>query len=712
VHALHEPGVPDAMITPVTSPAPAITLLGRVAIAAGDDSTGGAGRRGRRAELVFAYLAAEHHRVVTHDELADALWPDGLPGAWEAGLRGVLTEVRRFLAEGGLDPTDVLTTARRGHRLHLPPTVTVDLDEAREALAAARSHLAAGAAPAAAERAARAAALARLAFLPGHEGEWVEGVRRELATIAARALELEARAHADAGDLGAAATAAELLVRAEPFNEAAHQLRIRILGRAGDRSGAIRAYEHCRGVLAAELGVAPSDETEAAYRAATTADASAARPAPAPSPARTSIGTAGNGADGGTGGAGGLAACSVLVVEDHDFQRRTATMLLRTLGVGSVTEAEDGVAALRLLATSTLPDVILCDIDMPGMDGVEFIRHVAEGELTGAVIVASALDAKVLEAVRAVSEGYGLQVLGVIEKPLTARRLRDLLATYRPRPRVRSAPRSAVVDGAPAVRADAVRAAWTAGRIAFHLQPAVDVGTGLVAAAEVAPRWHEPDLGWVPASTLVPLLEHEGLLADVCARGVEVSSAQLREHERLGLDVAVSVDLAPVQLHDTDLADRTADVVRRNGADPAQLAFELDERAFRNAPGSALGVLTRLRVKGFGVSIDGFGAGRAPLDQLRRVPLTEVKVAPHLVAGAHADPQRTALLEETIEAGRALGVTVVGDGCESEHDLQLLLALGCDRVQGSFIAEAMDGEDLPAWVAAWDPDRLGAGWRG
>lgn len=686
----------DERMTTVNETGGTITLLGRVAIGPGGDERASATRRGRRVELVFAYLAAEHHRLVSHDELADALWPAKLPDTWEAALRGVLTEVRRFLAESGLDPGEVLTTARGGHQLRLPATVTVDLDVARDALAAARSLLAAGSAFAAAERATRASRLASLPFLASHDGEWVDGIRHELETIKARALEVETRAHASAGDLTAAATAAERLVHAEPFNEAAHQLRIRILGQAGDRSGAIKAYEHCRVVLAAELGVDPSDETAAAYRAATQTDASSAGgTAHAPPPGPTVD----------------FDHLTMLVVEDHDFQRRTAMMLLRSLGVQTVTEAGDGAAALTLLEGSSRPDVILCDIDMPGMDGVEFIRHVAKGELAGAVILASALDAKVIQAVKAVGEGYGLQVLGAIEKPLTARRLRELLASYRPWPRTRSSMLH-TSDGASSLTALAVRTALADGRITFHVQPGVDVATGQVAAAGAVPRWQDDSNGWVPPELFLPLLEREGLLGQLSQSALEIACTLTRDYAGAGLDIAISVEIAPGSLHDTDFPDRAADLARTLGADTTCVTFDLDERAFRGAPASALGVLTRLRVKGFGVSLDRFGTGHVPIEQLRGVPITEVKLAAVLVTGAAADPQRARALEESIDVGRALDVAIVADGCDSEDELRLLLALGCDRVQGAFIADAMPGDALPAWAAGWDPDRLGVGERG
>ncbi|HYI17621.1 MAG TPA: BTAD domain-containing putative transcriptional regulator, partial [Solirubrobacteraceae bacterium] len=202
-----------------------IALLGRVGIEH-EGRPAGRGLPGRRAELVFAYLAAEHGRTVSRDALADALWPYALPDTWAAALRGVVTEVRRCLEDGGLDPGEVLVSANGGYELRLPAGVAVDVDEARAAYRSARE-LAADDAPAeAAAMAERAASLARHPFLPQHDGEWVDGVREELAALHTRALELQVRAHAQAGDRDGAADAAERLVRAEPYGEAGHQLRI------------------------------------------------------------------------------------------------------------------------------------------------------------------------------------------------------------------------------------------------------------------------------------------------------------------------------------------------------------------------------------------------------------------------------------------------------------------------------------------------------
>jgi len=122
-----------------------------------------------------------------------------------------------------------------------------------------------------------------------------------------------------------------------------------------------------------------------------------------------------------------LDSCTVLVVEDHEFQRRTMLQILANLGVGDLLEAADGEGALRVMMTRR-PDVVLCDLDMPGMSGVEFFAHVAASDHDPALIIASGLDEEVVTAAEATARAAGLQVLGVIYKPLTARRLLELFA--------------------------------------------------------------------------------------------------------------------------------------------------------------------------------------------------------------------------------------------------------------------------------------------
>ena len=668
-------------------------MLGRLSIDRAAGASDAPSLPGRRAELVFAYLAAEHRRTVTRDELADALWPGRLPDSWAAALRGVMSDVRRYLESAGLD-SDVLVTERSGYRLRLPDDVVVDLDEAGEELAAARELLTGGDAAQAATRAQRAAELAALPFLSHHDGTWVESVRDELAVIHTAALELQVHALADAGDPRAAAVVAERLVRAEPFSEVAHQLRISVLADADDRAGAIKAYEHCEAVLAAELGVKPSADTQALLRRVLergSAQRPPARTEPAPFAATPAAAPAAPAAT-----ASPYAGISVLVVEDHPFQRRTALALLRGLGVGTLAGAEDGNAALEWLSSSPPPDVIVCDIDMPGMDGVEFIRRVAKRGLASAVVIASGLDRRLLNTIRSVSEGYGLQVLGAVEKPLSARRLTELLDAYRP-------PARRDADGAAAALSPAALADALAGDgIVADVQPVVDLASGAVSAAQLVARWrHDASAAPVEQADFEHLLEADDLTTAFVDRLVALLCDALDEFDRAGLTIGLGLNIPAAALEDLTLADRLVEQVRARGADPRRIVCAIGTRALQRD--AALHVLARLRVIGFGLCLDEFGATQVAIEQLERLPLTVARIAPELVGGAYADPARIAALQEAVDLARELALPVVGAGCTTGADFELLLQVGCDYGQGACIASPMPAARLAAWAASWTP---------
>jgi EAL domain-containing protein (putative c-di-GMP-specific phosphodiesterase class I)/DNA-binding SARP family transcriptional activator len=662
-------------------------LLGGLSIERAGGPSATACLSGRRSELVFAYLMAEHRRTVTRDELADALWPQGLPDTWAAALRSVMSDVRRCLEAHGLDG-GMLLTERAGYRLRLPAGVVVDLDEARVQLAEARERLAAGDAAEAAALARQVADRSALTFMPEHDGTWVDGVREELVMMHAGALELLVHALADAGDARAAADAAERLVRAEPFSEPAHQLRISVLADADDRAGAIRAYEHCKAVLAAELGVAPSADTEAVLRRAlanaggrapASTDASPSKMTPAPAAAEE---------------LDPFGRLSVLVVEDHAFQRRTALALLRGLGVGTLAEAPDGDAALALLADSRPPDVIVCDIDMPGMDGVEFIRRVAQRGLASAVAIASGLDRRVLDAVQSVGQGYGLQVLGAVEKPLTARRLRELLEAYRP-------PRRRPEGDGPAPSAQALDEALAHDGIDGALQPIVDFASGGVCAAQLVARWQQPGAPAIGLDAFEHLLADERLAARFVDRLAELLCVALRDLDRSANPIDLWIRLPAAGLADLTLADRLVDRVRGCGGDPSRIVCALGASALRQD--AALHVLARLRVKGFGLCLDDFGGDHAAAEQLKSGPFTAVRLAEHVICGAHGAPARVAVLQDAIDVARELELPVVGGGCATASDFELLLELGCDFGQGEVIAGPMQASRLTDWAQSFTP---------
>lgn len=237
-----------------------VYLTGRLIVELGDrrfDERRLPGRQGRRA-LVF--LTIERARPVPIDELADAVWGTSAPaGSWETALSAIVSKLRAPLRPYGA----AVATAAGCYQLTLPPDAWVDIEEARRALDQAESNV----------RAARfghawgpsnvAASIAARPLLAGVDAEWLTRARAGLRDLRVRALECLAAVASSNGEHPLAAQLAREVVELEPFRETGWQRLMRALADGGNRAEALRAYASCRDLLAKELGVAPSKETEA-----------------------------------------------------------------------------------------------------------------------------------------------------------------------------------------------------------------------------------------------------------------------------------------------------------------------------------------------------------------------------------------------------------------------------------------------------------------
>jgi DNA-binding SARP family transcriptional activator len=244
-----------------------ITLIGDIALGNEGDEP----RRtipGGNARVALALLALERAQGVTSERLAEALWPDGLPATWGSALRMTMSRVRSFVKEA-LDPTAPDPIVAQGGRYtwQLPDAVSlhVDVEEAEQALAAAREALASGDAARAYRDASHAAGRLRGPFLAGRHGAWVDEQRDRLSDLLVAGLEVASEAAAASGDAATALALADDAVERAPLRESAHRARMRAHAAAGNRGEALLAYQRLRRVLADTLGVDPDIDTEAAY---------------------------------------------------------------------------------------------------------------------------------------------------------------------------------------------------------------------------------------------------------------------------------------------------------------------------------------------------------------------------------------------------------------------------------------------------------------
>jgi EAL domain-containing protein (putative c-di-GMP-specific phosphodiesterase class I) len=386
-----------------------------------------------------------------------------------------------------------------------------------------------------------------------------------------------------------------------------------------------------------------------------------------------------------------------LIAEDHDFQRKAVARMLESLGARCVHQAADGHAALAILSSGTPVDIAISDLDMPGMDGMEFIRRLGESGTRVSLIIASALDPNLVASVAAMTKAYGVMLLGVIEKPLTPGKLEPLLKLHHLAQARPSEPPAAKV---PAFTVEEIDNGLKAGQFEPFFHPKIELATGRVKGAEALARWRHPEYGIVAPYAFIPLLEATSLIDDLTWVMLERSAACCREWRTAGLDVNVCVNLSLTSLTDVRLADRITEIVAATRVEPRHVVLEVTESAATTDVGKALENLARLRMKGFGLSIDDYGTGYSTMQQLTRIPFTDLKIDQSFVRNAH-QPAARVILESSLGMAKKLGITAVAEGVETQEDWDLLRQLGCDLAQGYFVTRPLDAASYVDWMTHW-----------
>lgn len=390
----------------------------------------------------------------------------------------------------------------------------------------------------------------------------------------------------------------------------------------------------------------------------------------------------------------------ILLVDDEPFALRLMEHQLRQLGYTDIRAFERPSEALAVLdADPSAAALVVLDLQMPDVDGVEFLRHLAQIRYTGGLILASGEDERILQSASRLAAAQGLNVRGAVHKPVTPGQLEALLLGGA----------MAARAGAPRTQArytpERLQAAIAGGEITAFYQPKVELLTGRCVGAEALVRWRHPDDGLVMPDAFVSLAEEHQLVDDLTKVVLQTALAQARTWAEGGLTLHVAVNLSMDSLGDIDIPEFIVGAVEAAGVARRTLVAEITESRLMTRSLATLDSLTRLRLKHISLSIDDFGTGHSSLAQLRDLPFDELKLDRGFVHGAQSDPTARTILESSIGMAHQLGMRTVAEGVEDRVDWDLLRALHCDLAQGYFIARPMPGDELLAWEAEWDQRR-------
>ena len=393
---------------------------------------------------------------------------------------------------------------------------------------------------------------------------------------------------------------------------------------------------------------------------------------------------------------GNKSAIKILILDDEPFMHKLLTRMLANLGYTSVSTCDNGHVALELIdSQNDPPNLILLDLNMPEMDGLEFVRRLVERRYAGSLILISGEDERMQQAAEKLAQAHKITVLGHLHKPASPEGLAELIGKWMPPQQDK--PRAAKkVYGA-----DEVRAAIANGELVNYYQPKVDIATGHVVGVETLVRWRHPVDRLVFPDQFIGVAEAHGLIDDLTRAVLTGALAQTKIWQEAGLMLQVAVNLSMDNLGSLDFLDEVVGLAAKAGVPPQMVELEVTESRLMEDLRTPLEVLSRLRLKRFRLSIDDFGIGNSSLAQLRDLPFDELKIDQSFVHGACGNDKLRAMFDHSLGLAKQLGMNVVAEGVEDQADWDFVRKTRCDIAQGYFIAKPMPAADLPGWIQSW-----------
>jgi EAL domain-containing protein (putative c-di-GMP-specific phosphodiesterase class I)/CheY-like chemotaxis protein len=389
----------------------------------------------------------------------------------------------------------------------------------------------------------------------------------------------------------------------------------------------------------------------------------------------------------------------ILVIEDEESVRENLLDLLEAENFETVAAANGRIGIN--LALSEIPDLILCDMMMPEIDGYGVLTALRQDPLT-ATISFIFLTAKSAKA--DFRQGMDMGADDYLTKPFTRAELLSAIMNRLERQATLKkylsnqaivktlSPKKQLVEIS---LHRVVKNQNFTEEFEIYYQPIVNISSGKMIAAESLLRWQSPELGLVYPAEFIPLAESTGLIVPIDKWVVQSVCKQIRIWQNAGVPyLTLTVNLSVIEFNQPDFIQKIIGFLKINNLEPQYLEIELTESMIMQDVNSAIATMNKLQSLGVRIAIDDFGTGYSSLIYLKNLPVNTLKIDRYFIHNVAQDTQKSAITKALIEMAHNLNMSVVAEGVETEAELSFLRQENCDAMQGFLFSRPLPAAEF------------------
>ncbi len=229
----------------------------------------------------------------------------------------------------------------------------------------------------------------------------------------------------------------------------------------------------------------------------------------------------------------------------------------------------------------------------------------------------------------------------------------------------------------------------------LYYQPQVTAQEQNITGVEALIRWQHPELGLIPPSDFIPLLEETGLIIEVGDWIMETACQQLKVWVQAGYtDLSMSINVSGHQFHNQKFYSRMVELTEKHGITASQIELEITESILMDKQKKTLENINKLDLYGFRIAIDDFGTGYSSLSYLQRFRVDTLKIDRSFISDIIRNPDDAAITSAVIAMAHSLKLNIVAEGVETPQQLSFLQQQNCQLIQGYFFSHPLNAKDM------------------